>query len=521
MADDSSHRRRVLLFLAASVFAVVALSPITSAQEKTAPALRWGGDLAGGAPYIFGPPGKEIGFEVELADYFGQKLGRTPKFVNGDWDALPDTLGRGDLDIVMNGYEYLSSREKEFPSTIPYYVYTLRLIVRRDDKKIGGWDDLAASSGQRKVRVGALRGSVAERYLRDRFGDQIELLPSREVVEAFDMVEGGERLDATVQDSPAAAWFIESGKRPKLHVVGEAVAPNYYVILTRPQDKELRERLNEAIREGVTSGRFKQIYSKYGLWNKEQEKLPEILERPWPPTGDDAPPETKLTLGLLWRKILQAAWMTVALSLCAMPLAIVLGLLVAVGRMYGPWPIRALLTVYVEVLRGTPLLLQIFVLFFLLPQLARATDWGPLIALATLPPFVVGVIGLGVNYSAAEAENYRAGLQAIPEGQMEAALSLGMTRWSALRRVILPQAIRLVIPPVTNDFIALFKDTSICSTILITELTGLYFQYKHDREITLQLAGIIALLYLLMSYPLSLLARYLEARQEEEEDEAA
>ena len=195
-----------------------------------------------------------------------------------------------------------------------------------------------------------------------------------------------------------------------------------------------------------------------------------------------------------------------------MPLAIALGILIAVGRLYGPWFVRLPLTFHVEVLRGTPLLLQLFVLFFLFPLFARWLDWPPLVALATLPPFVVGVVGLAINYSAYEAENYRAGLLAVPRGQLEAALALGIKPRTALCRVILPQAIRIVIPPVTNDFIALFKDTSICSVILITELTGLYYQYKYDRTVALQLAVVISVLYLMMSYPLSLLARKLEAR---------
>jgi len=187
-------------------------------------------------------------------------------------------------------------------------------------------------------------------------------------------------------------------------------------------------------------------------------------------------------------------------------------MLIAVGRMYGPWPVRALLTAYVEVLRGTPLLLQMYVWFFLIPNLVRQLGGDELAQWFSAAPFYVGVFGLAINYSAAEAENYRAGLQAIPRGQMEAALALGMTPLTAIRRIVLPQAFRIVIPPVTNDFIALFKDTSICSMILITELTGLYYQYKFDRELVLQLALTIALIYLLISYPLSVLASRLERR---------
>ena len=99
---------------------------------------------------------------------------------------------------------------------------------------------------------------------------------------------------------------------------------------------------------------------------------------------------------------------------------------------------------------------------------------------------------------------------------MEAALALGMTPATALRRVILPQAVRIVIPPVTNDFIALFKDTAVTSTIMIVELTGLYYQYKIYPNLVIELAVAVGLLYLLMSYPLSLLAAWFERRLKRE-----
>ena len=128
-------------------------------------------------------------------------------------------------------------------------------------------------------------------------------------------------------------------------------------------------------------------------------------------------------------------------------------------------------------------------------------------------PALCGILGLAINYSAYEAENYRAGLLAVPKGQLEAALALGFTRWTAIRRVVVPQAVRIVLPPVTNDFIALFKDTSVCSAIMITELTRKYNElYNFNRSLIVELALITAGLYLLMSYPLGVLARYLERR---------
>jgi polar amino acid transport system substrate-binding protein len=185
---------------------------------------------------------------------------------------------------------------------------------------------------------------------------------------------------------------------------------------------------------------------------------------------------------------------TIVLSIGSMPIAMGLGLLIAIGRLYGPRALRMLLAGYVELIRGTPLMLQLFVLFYLVK----------------LPPWVAGISGLAINYSAYEAEIYRAGLQAIPGGQMEAALALGMSRWMALRRVIVPQAVRIVIPPVTNDFIALFKDTSVCSVITLVELTKEYSILANSTGGAIEFAMAAAVLYLLMSVPLSWFSRWSE-----------
>ena len=184
----------------------------------------------------------------------------------------PGNTPRGDIDIALNGLEYLPEREAEFPSTVPYFVYTLRLIVKDTNEAIRSWDDLRRPKGP-KYRVGVLRGSFAQRYLDDHFRDDIEVIPTKEVDETFQLVEDGERMDATVQDSPAAVYYVQGGRRPKLKVVAAPVDAGYYVILTRPKDAELRTRLNEAIKEALASGELEAIYRKYNLWDSSQERL--------------------------------------------------------------------------------------------------------------------------------------------------------------------------------------------------------------------------------------------------------
>jgi polar amino acid transport system substrate-binding protein len=144
---------------------------------------------------------------------------------------------------------------------------------------------------------------------------------------------------------------------------------------------------------------------------------------------------------------------------------------------------RWLAAAYIELFRGTPMLLQLYVLYY---------GFAPILRL-NAPS--AAILGLGLNYAAYEAEIYRAGISAVPIGQWEAAFSLGMSRALALRRVVLPQALRVALPGVTNDFIALLKDSSLVSVITVV-LPGLT----------------CAALYFAMSYPLSRLARRLERR---------
>ncbi len=159
------------------------------------------------------------------------------------------------------------------------------------------------------------------------------------------------------------------------------------------------------------------------------------------------------------------------------------------------------MTLYVEIVRGTPLAFQLFVVYFVLPEFG-----------VTISAFWSGVLALAVNYSAYEAEIMRLGVQSIPVGQMEAALSLGMSRALAVRRIILPQAVRTVIPATANDFIALYKDTAVCSVIAVEELSKQYSVAAKSTGLFLHMAIVASVLYLAMSWPLSLLASWLERR---------
>lgn len=480
------------------VFAAIASADSLDEIQKRG-TLRWGGDDQGGGPYIYEDKDKKItGFEFELAEYLAKQLGVRAEFVASEWEMLPQKLDRGGIDVVLNGYEWSKEREASWSSTIPYYIYKLQLMARKNDDSIKSWDDLVAKPGQPKKQIGVLRDSAAERYLEQRFGGTVESKGYPEIINVLGLVQEG-RLDATLQDVPVSVFY--GPDFPGLRNVGEPVAPGYYVAFVRHADNRLRQKLNDALLQAMTDGTLQRIYSRFGVWNDEQKRLPEVAQR-WPPSADESTSRWANFPHYVWL-LLVASWTTIQLSFLSMPIAIAIGLLVAIGRLYGPRWLNPPLEAYVEVLRGTPLLLQLFVIYYVLPRFTGVA----------LPEFWAGVLALGINYSAYEAENYRAGLLAIPRGQMEAALSLGMTTRTALRRVIVPQAMRIVIPPVTNDFIALFKDTSICTMISVMELTGEYRKLFNDHpQLMLEFGVLTALLYLIMSYPLSLVARRMENR---------
>lgn len=499
--------------------------------------LVWGADQEGGGPYVYPDdtdPNRLIGFEVEIAELIASQLGVTARFQQGQWDKLPDLLDRGDIDIVLNGFEWNAGRAERYGTSIPYYIYELQLLARVDDASIQSWDDLLRQPASRPRKVSLLGGAAAEEYTVRFAGDRVDLALFDGVTDAMRGTElGTDSIDANVQDLPI--WNFYKKDFPLLRAIGPPVGRGFYVALVRKKDTELLKAVNDALLAGFRDGRMRRIFEKYGMWNEVQAMRALETDRSHGFTGlnmlpsaaggnssgqvsganDAQSPSTsqsirgfKVVAQRGWF-LVRAAGMTIMLSVTAMPLAILIGLTMALFRLYGKWYVSTPAAWYVELVRGTPLVLQLYVIYFLVPEILKLIFPGTQFSISA---FWSAVTGLAINYSAYEAEIYRAGLQAIPKGQMEAALSLGMTRNLALRRIIIPQATRIVIPPVTNDFIALFKDTAVCSVITVVELSKEYYIHARNTGAIVELGILTALLYLAMSYPLSVVASRLERR---------
>jgi polar amino acid transport system substrate-binding protein len=465
------------------------------ARVKASGVLRWGGDLQGGEPYVYedaAHPGKLSGFEVDLADALAKELGVRAEFHQNDWGQLVPSLERGTFDVILNGLEVTRARVGRIAFSRPYYVFAERLMARKDDPSIVSLDSLAGK------RVGTLGNSLAH-----------ELLTTRAEPVLYEGVEepyldlSRKRTDAVLLDDIIAARYGQM--HPDLRVVGD-VAEGYYAMGLLPSEPDLRDAIDHALEKIEERGDLDAILRRFKIDNARQERLrtwsdaaqSAMLGAEQSPAGASGP-----TGGMTWFQVwlfVKGALMTLLVSVLAMSLAVPMGMGLALGRSFGPRWLGRLLGAYVEVYRGTPVLLQLYVLYYGLASIVRID------ALAT------AVVGLGMNYAAYEAEVYRAGIGAVPKGQMAAAYALGMSTPLALRRVLLPQAFRLALPNVTNDFIALLKDSSLVSVITVVELTKQMTITAVDVRSFVLPGALCAALYFMMSYPLSRWARVLEAR---------
>lgn len=473
------------------------------APPRASGTLRWGGDIQGGEPYAYQDPSNTsrlIGFEVEIADGLARRLGVRAEFVQNDWQNLIPSLERGDFDIILNGLEVTPARRARLAFTRPYYAFTETLIVRRDSP-VRELRELAGA------RVGTLNASFAYDLLSATPGVQVVLYEG--VQEPYLDLEDG-RLAAVVLDNIIASRYGLT--RPALRAAA-TVGAGVYAIGLRRDEPQLLRRVDDALAAMIRDGELQAILTRWHLWDEHQMQLGELAAATTAATvplqhevggeGSPSPPaagsQQAHILGQL-PLFLRAAGFTLLISALAMALAVVGGLVLSVAGRYGGLLLRPLTRTYIELFRGTPVLLQLYVLYY------------GLAPLLTLNAFTAAVVGLGLNYAAYEAELYRAGLQAVPIGQSEAALALGMSRALTLRRIILPQALRVALPGIANDFIALLKDSSLVSVITVVELTKQMTITAVDVRGWLGPGLLCAALYLALSYPLSRLARRLERR---------
>lgn len=480
--------------IAIALVAVAGCSKASRAPATRGGELRWGGDAEGGAPFVEADPAdpsKVRGFDVELAGMIARGLGKTPAFVQVQWSSIEASLERGDFDVGMSGLEDRPELRARHAVSMPYFEFREVLAVRPADST--RYRHLADLRGK---HIATLGGTTAYQILLDA-RDSLGITPvsyDDDVHPYADLVAG--RVDAVLLDNIIADRSLH--RTGGFVVQPEAVAIGHYVAVFPRAASARRDSANTIIRARMRDGSLEKVFREWNVWDDTQAKyFARASASDSTPRGGKDTAQSAVTY---LPSLLRAAGITLILSCLSMALAVTIGVLVAAGRVYGAAPVRMLLTVYVEVIRGTPVLLQLFVVYYGLSGVIR------------LPAFAAAVLGLGLNYAAYESEIYRSALEAIPRAQLEAARTLGLSELQTLRLVRGPQALRIALAPMTNDFVALLKDSSLVSVITVVELTKQTAIYATNVGSWVGPGILCAIAYLALSLPLSRAARALERR---------
>jgi His/Glu/Gln/Arg/opine family amino acid ABC transporter permease subunit len=497
--------RRVVLMVLASALSASANSASALSASSAAPqarVLRWAGDPEGGAPFVEADPSHPdqlVGFDVEIAELFARALGRSTEFVNIRFESIDQSIARGDADVGMSGIEDTPARRATLAVSMPYYEFREVLSVR--DADAARFHSLADLRGK---RVATLGGTIAyEILLRAQQQHGLQPVSYEDDVHPYSDLALG-RVDAVLLDN------VLADRRHRMiggfTVQPETIAVGHYVAILAPQNVPLRDTVNETLRAAMKDGALERIFRKWRVWNDDQPKLYArvLAGEPIPPVVGFDTSSSAATISK-WEatrrylpSLFRASAVTVLLSCLSMGLAVAVGVLIATGRVYGTRPAQMALTAYVELIRGTPILLQLFVLYYGLAAAIR------------LPAFAAALLGLALNYAAYESEIYRSALEAIPVGQLEAARTLGLSERQVLTLVRAPQAFRLALAPMTNDFVAMLKDSSLVSVLTVLELTKQTQIFATNLGSWVIPGTLCAALYLAMSLPLAALARWME-----------
>lgn len=392
-------------------------------------------------PFSYHDPatGQLTGYDVDVARAVGEKLGVTVEFVETPWDSMFAALEANRFDVVANQVSITPERQQKYDLSEPYSIGEGVIVTRADDDSITSLADLRG-----RIAAQSITSNWAQ-VARDA-GAQIEAVEG--LTQAMALLSQG-RVDVVVNDSLSIYAYLAETNDTAVKIAGTTEEKSEQGLAARKNSGLLGD-LDTAIEELKADGTLAEISQKYLKVNVSG--------------GPDAPqvqPRSALRLVLdnLWPLARAAILTTIPLTLISFALGLVIALAVALARLSSNLVLTNVARFYISLIRGTPLLVQLFIVFYALPEFGVKID-----------PFPAAVIAFSLNVGGYAAEIIRSAIQSIPKGQWEAAETIGLDYVGALRRIILPQASRVAVPPLSNTLISLVKDTSLASIILVTEL---------------------------------------------------
>ena len=470
--------------LSVSVAGEIVLAQATPAGSSALERVRANGRLKVGIdatypPFGIAEGGDFSGFDVDIARAIARQLGVEAELVNASFDGVFPALQNGSFDVVISAVTITPERAQTMLFSDAYIAAGQQIVVR-SDSPIAGIEQLSGRT------VGVQINTTAQFAMEQRPGVNIAKYNTIDLA-LLDLQN--KRIDAVASDGPVLRYMISRTFQGLKTAGPEYTAEQFGVVLARASD-DLRRAVNAALWKIEDSGEYNKIYTK---WFGQAANAAAAAEasRAFDPG----------IIGRTWRFFLRGVWMTAMMAVSALALGLPIGLCLALARVQSSRFASVPAAVYVEIMRGTPLLVQILFVYFVLPTVG-----------INLPAYASGVLALTLNAAAYICEVIRAGILSIDAGQMEAARALGMSYWQAMRRIILPQTFRRVVPPLTNEGIALLKDSSLVSVIGLTELarTGQELASRYAAPLTIW--PFVALLYLVLTFPLTRVAERLERR---------
>lgn len=476
--------------LGALLGGVLVTGPAAADDDGTAPRVVKVGTEGTYPPFTYRDPdsGELTGFDIEVMKAVGEQAGWDVQFVEAPFDSLFPALDSERIDVIANQVTINPEREARYLFSTPYTYSHGVIVTAKDTDDITSLADLdgrttAQTASSNWAQVAKDAGAKVQ-YVQD-FGPGVELL-----------AQG--RVDAIVNDNIAVLDYLATSGNDQVKIAGDAGDETLEQALTfRRSDPELQQEADQALQELADDGTLAQISEKYFKADVTVRKGSRDVEV----QASDSRSTWEVVQDTAWPMLLGLLKGTLPLTAISFVLGLAIALAAALARLSSVRALDAVARVYISVIRGTPLLVQLFIVFFGLGQIGLKLD-----------PYLAASLALSLNVGGYAAEIIRASILSVPRGQYEAATVIGMDYGQSMRRIVLPQATRIAVPPLFNTLLSLIKDTSLASLVLVPELFREAQVTAADTTEYLPLYVMAAVYYWVVCYLVTLAQGPLERR---------
>ena len=441
------------------------------------------------APFVFQNSSNQYtGIDMDLIKAIAEDQGFEIEITNPGFDAAINAVQSGQADGMIAGMSVTDARKETFDFSDSYYTANTILGVK-ESSTISSYEDLNGKT------VGVKNGTASQTFLTEnqsKYGYKIKTFADGSSM--YDSLNTGS-IDAVMDDEPVLKYSISQGQKLKTPIEGTPIGETAFAV-KKGSNPELIEMFNNGLANLKASGEFQKILDKYLATDS---------------TSESSTVDETTILGLLknnYKQLLSGLGITLSLALISFAIAIVIGIIFGMFSVSPYKSLRLISEIFVDVIRGIPLMILAAFIFWGVPNFIESLTGQQ----SPINDFVAGTIALSLNSAAYIAEIVRGGIKAVPIGQMEASRSLGISYSKTMRKIILPQATKLMLPNFVNQFVIALKDTTIVSAIGLVELfqTGKIIIARNYQSF--KMYAILAVFYLVIITLLTRLAKRLEKR---------